>query len=66
METKFILEDGRTEFEGEDGRELYLNQILITSHCNIPKKIVSTITSINNGKLKRVVHLNKMLPEAPK
>ena len=43
MDAKFILEDGRIEYKGEYDFKSnnYIGKILMTSRCNIPRKVVS-------------------------
>jgi hypothetical protein len=56
MLSRFILEDGRIEYEGEFNfnADDYTGRWLMTSHCNIPRKVVSDkiINNIRVLKLK--------------
>lgn len=56
MKSRFILEDGRIEYDGEFDFKLddYVGKILMTSNCNIPRRVVRDV--INDGV--RVINLS--------
>jgi len=58
MMAKFILDDGRIEYEGDYNfkSKNYIGKILMTSRCNIPRKVIcdDIISNIRTLKLTTV------------